>query len=244
MKNDDRAIVNPVKTSTSPELTDLAVMAGSRQDMMLICNLLDLNETCRRELYHGSLYYTELFSLAGPMIGAPYAVMILETLLAWGAKKVFFFGWCGTISRDLDIGTILIPTGAYSDEGTSKHYGAKPDQDFIAPSHELTQAVRDVFDRREIPVKEGMVWTTDAIYRETPQKVAKYLAKNAVAVEMELSALFTVAKFRQVQLGAVLVVSDDLSGHSWRPGFREKSFKHSRKLVCHAIQQLCQTYLE
>lgn len=239
MKDSDRSIVNPVKGKNSPELSDFAVMTGSQTDLKLMCNLLDLNENNRRELYHSSLYYTEFISLAGPMIGAPYAVMILETLLAWGAKKVLFFGWCGAISKDIEIGTILIPTGAYIDEGTSRHYGAAPNRDLIEPSHELRETIREVFDQGKIPFKEGIVWTTDAIYRETPQKVAEYLAKNAVVVEMELSALFTVGKFRQAEVVAILVVSDDLSGNSWRPGFRDKPFKNSRKIVCDTIWQLC-----
>jgi len=239
MKDEDRAIVNPVKSKNSPELADFAVMTGSQTDLKLMCNLLGLNENNRRELYHSSLYYTEFVSLAGPMIGAPYAVMILETLLAWGANKVLFFGWCGAISKDIEIGTILIPTGAYIDEGTSRHYGAAPNRDLIEPSHELRETIREVFDQGKIPFKEGIVWTTDAIYRETPQKVAEYLAKNAVVVEMELSALFTVGKFRQAEVVAILVVSDDLSGNSWRPGFRDKPFKNSRKIVCDTIRQLC-----
>jgi uridine phosphorylase len=242
MKDDDRAIVNPVKSKSSPELPDFAVMTGSQTDLKLMCNLLDLNEKSRRELYHSNLYHTEFFSLAGPMIGAPYAVMILETLLAWGAKKVLFYGWCGAISEDMEIGTILIPTGAYIDEGTSKHYDFPSNQDFIEPSHVLTEIVQEVFDQKKIPFKEGIIWTTDAIYRETPRKVSKYLSKNAVAVEMELSALFTVGKFRKAEISAILVVSDDLSGDSWRPGFRAKPFKNSRKLVGHAIRHICREY--
>jgi len=239
MKDEDRAIVNPVKSKNSPKLADFAVMTGSQTDLKLICNLLDLTENNRRELYHGSLYYTEFFSLAGPMIGAPYAVMILETLLAWGAKKILFYGWCGAISKDMEIGTILIPGGAYIDEGTSRHYGAAANLDFTEPSHELKEIIREVFDQEKIPFKEGIIWTTDAIYRETPQKVDNYLAKNAVAVEMELSALFTVGKYRQAEIVAIMVVSDDLSDNSWRPGFRDKPFKSSRKMVCNAIRQLC-----
>ena len=239
MKNDDRGIVNPVKGKKSPNLGDFAVMVGSRTDLNLMCGLLDLEEKNRQNLYQGSLYHTNSFSVVGPMIGAPYAVMILETLLAWGAQKILFYGWCGSISANMEIGTILIPTGAYIDEGTSRHYSSESDGEFIEPSHELRKIVREALDLETIPFKEGIVWTTDAIYRETPRKVAKYQEKDAVAVEMELSALFTVAKFRQAEICAILVISDDLSGNCWRPGFRDTSFKNSRKTVCDTIRQIC-----
>lgn len=241
MKNEDRGIVNPVKSKNSPNLGDFAVMAGSLTDLKVICNLLSLGEDNKRNLYHGCLYHNELFSVAGPMIGAPYAAMFLETLLAWGAKKILFYGWCGSISRNIEIGTILIPDGAYIDEGTSMHYGASASRDLVRPSQELRKKVSEVLEQEKIPFKEGIVWTTDAIFRETPKQRAKYLEKNAVAVEMELSALFSVCKFRRSEICSILIVSDDLSGDSWRPGFREPSFKNSRKIVCDAIRKICLT---
>ncbi|MFO8084839.1 MAG: nucleoside phosphorylase [Desulfobacterales bacterium] len=239
MKNDDCAIVNPVKSKNSPELPPFGTMIGSLADLKSICNTLAINECHKRSLYNSNLYFTRQFSIAGPMIGAPYAVMILESLLAWGAKNILFYGWCGTISKTIEIGTILLPSGAYIDEGTSKHYGQAADEDFVMPSFNLTKLIRNKLSQKKIPFKETIVWTTDAIYRETPGKVNHYLAKNATAVEMELSALFTAGKFRQANVSGLLVVSDDLSGSSWHPGFRNPSFIAARKQVCETIQELC-----
>ena len=41
---------------------------------------------------------------------------------------------------------------------------------------------------------------------------------------MELSALFTVAKFRGAKLAAVLAVSDELASLKWKPGFLKPAF--------------------
>jgi len=38
MTDEDRAIVNPVKSKNSPELADFAVMTGSQTDLKLICS--------------------------------------------------------------------------------------------------------------------------------------------------------------------------------------------------------------
>jgi len=75
----------------------------------------------------------------------------------------------------------------------------------------------------------GKVWTTDAIYRETEAKVLAYGSQGMLAVEMEMSALFTVARFRGVALAGLLIVSDELFTLTWRHGLRDNRFQHSRQ---------------
>ncbi len=82
---------------------------------------------------------------------------------------------------------------------------------------------------------QGPVWTTDAIYRETPKKVAWFREQGALAVEMECSALFSVAAFRNVEVAALLVVSDSLAAGNWDPGFARTRFKTARQEACEAI---------
>ena len=60
--------------------------------------------------------------------------------------------------------------------------------------------------------------------RETREKVERYQKEGVLAVEMEISALFTVAKFRGAELGAMPVVSDELATFKWRPGFKMEEF--------------------
>ena len=86
-----------------------------------------------------------------------------------------------------------------------------------------------------------MIWTTDAIYRETPEKVKKHQRNGVLGVEMEGSALFTAARFRNVDAGAVMVVSDELSELSWRPGFSASNFKQARRAVSEAMRTICLT---
>ena len=238
MIENDRAIVKPVKNAKTPKLPAFAVMTASRSDLNALRDLLDLKDAKKRNLYDGVLYCADSFSLVGPMIGAPYAVMLLETLLSWGASRILFYGWCGSISPDLEIGTVLVPTGAYIDEGTSRSYGAVYD-DFARPSERICGIVREILERQNTPFREAGVWTTDAIYRETPEKVDYYRGRDASAVEMELSALFTVARYRQAEVGAVLAASDDLSGYVWKPGFKKPAFKTARERIRAAIQEIC-----
>ena len=43
---------------------------------------------------------------AGPYVGAPYGVMILESLIAKGAEKIIVLGWCGSLTQEISIGDI------------------------------------------------------------------------------------------------------------------------------------------
>ena len=80
------AIVRPVATKNTPKLPEFAIMTASRSDLIRLRDLLGLGEKNKRNLFNGVLYHSDRISLVGPMLGAPYAVMMLETLRAWGAK--------------------------------------------------------------------------------------------------------------------------------------------------------------
>ena len=59
--------------------------------------------------------------------------------------------------------------------------------------------------------------------------------KDVLAVEMETSAIFTVGRYRNVEVGGILVVSDELSTFKLQSGFKEKRFKKNRRAVCKMI---------
>ncbi|GAB6145186.1 nucleoside phosphorylase [Desulfocicer niacini] len=185
-------------------------------------------------------------SFAGPYMGAPYAAMMLETFIARGVRQIIIIGWCGSISPTVNIGDILMPDAAISHEGTSMNYMDSP-EDFpviyppAPPSSAMGLAgnLSGFLHKRKIPFKKGYIWTTDAIYRETRQKVNFFHSRGALAVEMECSALFAVAAYRGVELVPLLVVSDDLCGTRWKPAFKTKAFAHARKVVNHAIIDFC-----
>ncbi|WP_300669675.1 nucleoside phosphorylase [Desulfoluna sp.] len=180
-------------------------------------------------------------AIAGPFMGAPQAVMLLENLVAWGGKYFLMAGWCGSLTGKLAIGETLLVTGAYVDEGTSLHYGVETTGHCVSPSVSQTAFVRDILSTSGTPVVEGKAWTTDAIYRETPERINRFKDLGAVAVEMESSALFTAACYRKVKLAALMTVSDDVSGLSWSKGFGTPRFKEGRKrtlgAICHLIGQ-------
>jgi uridine phosphorylase len=181
-----------------------------------------------RYLYHSGLTVAagSPFFVAGPAIGAPMAALTLEKLIALGAKRIILFGWCGAICNTLKVGDVILPTAAKSGEGTSHYY---PLSCPAAPSLVLRSQLENVFMAGEVPVRGGCVWSTDAVYREDRRMLEELRAIDQVAaVDMEFSALCSVACFRNIEFAAVLVVSDELWGEAWRPGFSSDCFKNSK----------------
>lgn len=217
-------------------------MVATEADISLLRELFNFTENSFRKLFISRLYVGEKsrspVSLAGPLIGAPYAAMLLETLIAWGVRKILFLGWCGAILDHVKIGDVILPTAAMIDEGTSAHYISSNSPS--TASQMIVNHARQCLREERIAFHHGTIWSTDAVYRETTAKVEYFQKQNVLAVDMETSSLFTVAKFRGVELGGVLVVSDELSALKWRPGFKEKRFQQSRRIACRMVTRLCQ----
>jgi uridine phosphorylase len=242
--NTEAAIVNPVKGARAPALAPTAVMVSSDLDLQTLATGLGLSAT--RTLLMSRLYSNVgcPVSLAGPMIGAPYAVMLLENLAVWGVSRVVFLGWCGAVSPAVNTGDLLLVTGGLVDEGTSPHYldaGKNP----VPADPDLTGELRQTLTAAGISFHEGPVWSTDAIFRETPSRLSYFQNLGALGVEMELSALFAVGRFRKIAVASLQVVSDELDKTGWRPGFKTERFKSARNLACERIQSFCrqQTHL-
>jgi purine-nucleoside phosphorylase len=214
-----------VLVSTEPDIRYLRATSGKQKEQLFFMGTLMSDEK------HG-------ISIAGPYIGAPYGVMLLESLIVRGAKEIIVLGWCGALTNDLAIGDLIIPDHAIVDEGTSRNYKVL-DQDlpFAKPDPKLSDQLFHHLTPSGLSVGRHSIWTTDAIYRETPKKVAWFKDKGAKAVEMECSSLFAVAEYRKVAITALLVVSDSLESESgdWDPGFRKKNFKEARKSACNSL---------
>ncbi len=146
-------------------------------------------------------------------VGAPLAAAQLEELTAMGFSEYIVCGACGVLKDDIAAGRFIIPTTAVRDEGTSYHY-APPTREMIADRHAVA-VIESVLTANRVPYVKGKVWTTDAFYRETPDKVARRRADGCITVDMEASALMAVAQFRGVTLGAIHYAGDSLAGQQW-----------------------------
>ncbi|RLC04487.1 MAG: purine-nucleoside phosphorylase [Deltaproteobacteria bacterium] len=234
----NESIVPALGARRAPDIGPVAVMVSCEPDFKFI-------KSNNKNLGGNPFFMSTLFtdqacdkgiSVAGPYIGAPYGAMLLESLIAKGADTIIVLGWCGAVTDQLKVGDILLPSKAIVDEGTSCNYKVL-DKTFpySTPDLNLMEQLSDHLTSGEIDFKKTTIWTTDAIYRETKNKVAYFRELGARAVEMECSALFSVAHYRKVNIAGLLVVSDSVASKDWDPGFRNKQFKLARETACNAV---------
>ena len=85
----------------------------------------------------------------------------------------------------------------------------------VAPHPRALAVLDDVLTEAGVPHDSGLVWTTDAFFRETPAKVARRREQGCLAVEMEAAAMFACAAFRGATYAQLLYAGDDVSAEEW-----------------------------
>lgn len=122
--------------------------------------------------------------------GAPQAAILVEELAALGARAVLGFGVAGALVAELPKGTQIVATAAAATDGTSPAYTAALE---VAADVDLATALGAAAARIGVPLAPVTVATVDALYRETPADVRRWLGRGAGAVNMETAPLYAAA---------------------------------------------------
>ena len=240
IKNSE-VIIYPLKGKNEPAVERDALMVMNSSTLSYLVKAVNAKDMPFNDKSLYRLYQTEddakrPVTIAGPFLGAPHAVIGMEKLIALGAKRIWVLGWCGSLQPGLHVGDIIIPAEAIPEEGTSGHY---PVHDQTIESDEkLNRMLENTLRQQGLSFVKGLVWTTDAVYRETYDKVRAYSNQGVLAVEMEISALITLAVYRSVAMAGLLVVSDELSDLKWRPGFSNPLLKKRTHLAGNILLDL------
>jgi purine-nucleoside phosphorylase len=232
-------ILNPQQAEGEPVLPATGILAVNPSDTRCLIDYAEHLGLKRHFLFNSTLYSSHSLFLAGPAVGAPMAVLCLEKLIALGAKKIILYGWCGSLQDNLHAMDVLVPGSGVSEEGTSSHYPSGTKNE-IAPCSAFREHLCRILTENSISFQQGSVWTTDAPYRETEHKVTALAAQGVYGVDMEYSALCTVAAFRKVRFAAVMLVSDELLNAPWKPRYSFKSFKKRSRLLLTMLSDAAQ----
>jgi len=144
-------------------------------------------------------------------IGGSATAGLLEEMISKGCRKFVFFGSCGVLNNEIAAKSLIVPTAAYRDEGTSYHYAAPSEYIEVNTASRLVE----ILTALELPHVCGKTWTTDAIYRETRLNMEKRKADGCLTVEMECASIMAVAQFRGVEVYQFLYAADSLDEVEW-----------------------------
>lgn len=170
-------------------------------------------------------------------IGCPSCAGNLDLFHAMGITKVMFCGGGGVLDKDIKVGQLLVVDGAIRDEGFSYHY-IKPSR-YIYTNADVTRTIVQYLEENAISYIRGLTWTTDALFRETADKIARRKEEGAKIVEMEQAGCIAVAQFRGFEYGALIYGGDDVSQDEWsNRGWR------SRKGIRYDLVSLCKRLVE
>jgi nucleoside phosphorylase len=149
--------------------------------------------------------------------GAPVAAIVVENLIALGVRRFVSMGTAGGLLPGQAFGDVVLCTAAIRDEGVSHHYVAPARR--ALPSAPLTERLGLALGARGVSHRRGTSWTIDCPYMETDAEVVHYRQEGVCCVEMEASALFSVAQHRRVDMASAFAISDEVGPDGWKGGF-------------------------
>jgi uridine phosphorylase len=124
-------------------------------------------------------------------MGGPSAAIVVEELLALGARTLIRIGTCGALRPSLALGDVVAVEAALALDGASRALGAG---DRVQPDPELTAAI-------DAP---GVLAASVDLFYDGPEP------EGADVVEMEAATVFQLAHLRGARAAAVLGVTDVL----------------------------------
>jgi purine-nucleoside phosphorylase len=110
----------------------------------------------------------------------------------------------------------MVAESGLCSDGTSKEY--TDDSEAYADA-EMLQSLQDIIQNHGIEPEVGKVWTTDAIYREFPSKIAYWKGQGARFVNLETASFYAVARAKGIRAVYMSVVSDNVDSDKWSDWF-------------------------
>ncbi|MCK5451253.1 MAG: hypothetical protein KAI70_05770 [Candidatus Omnitrophica bacterium] len=132
-------------------------------------------------------------------------------------RSIIFTGSCGGLSA-ANVGDLLLCSSAFNGEGFTKYYDRDHAVKDILKTGKLILADKGYTDKFEkfiqnnilenIMVKRGKVFTIGSIAAETEENVKVITEHGFEGIEMELSAVYSAARFSGIKATGIIYVSD------------------------------------
>ena len=193
------------------DLHDIALVPGDPGRVDRIANLCDDSTTVAENREYkvvNATYEGHDLTICSTGIGAPSAAIAAEELHNVGVETLIRVGTTGALQSDIEIGDMVVATGAAKDDGTTKRYenATVP----AVPDYDVLRELVDAAESNDEDVHVGPIVTDDAFYAETDEYVSEWEDAGLLCVEMEAAALFTIARRKGMRAGAICTVDGNL----------------------------------
>lgn len=191
---------------------------------------------CYNEV-RGMLGYTGTYkgmpiSVQGTGMGMPSAAIYIHELIHdYGAKRLIRVGSCGAIQAEVKVRDVIIAQAACSDSSLTKRLA---DGVQFAPIGNFLM-IKDAYELGNelgLPLRVGNVFSSDAFYNDTKDRLIQLGKLGVLAVEMETAVLYALAAKFHVDALSILTVSDHvLTGEETTALERQTTFNEMIELA-------------
>jgi uridine phosphorylase len=193
------------------DVADLALVPGDPGRVERIaghCDDVERVASNREYTVVNATYEGRRLTICSTGIGCPSAAIAVEELARVGCETFVRVGTTGALQRGIEIGDMIVATGAAKNEGTSKRY--EPEEFPAVPDFDVLRALVDSAESRGEDVHVGPIVSDDAYYAETEEYVREWEAAGILSVEMEAATVFTLARRKGLRAGAICTVDGNL----------------------------------
>lgn len=211
------------------EIAETILLPGDPLRAKYIAETFLEDVTCYNHV-RGMLGFTGTFngerlSVQGTGMGVPsISIYVNELIRDYGVKNLIRVGTCGGIQDDVKVRDVVIAMTSCTDSNTNRQ--AFPGFDFSpCANFDLLKKAYESGTDKGLQVRVGNVLTSDVFYRDSMDIVEKLASYGVLAVEMETSALYTLAAKYGVNALTILTVSDHIfSGEETSAEERQTTF--------------------
>lgn len=155
-------------------------------------------------------YKGQRISVQGTGMGIPStSIYVNELISEYGVKNLMRVGTCGSMQKDVHVRDVILAQAACTDSSVNHHnfggYNFSPIANF-----NLLKTAYDLGVTKGLNLHVGNVFSSDIFYRDDKSVVEKFMQYGVMAVEMETTAIYTLAAKFGVNALTILTVSDHL----------------------------------
>ena len=214
--------------ASSGDIAPLVLMPGDPLRAKWIAETFLDDPKCYSEV-RGMLGFTGTWqghrvSVQGSGMGQPsLAIYATELFREYDVESIIRVGSAGALSEKLKIRDIVIASGACTDSGMNRVRFEGLDYAPVADFGLLAAAFAAAGSRDGVHV--GLIFSGDSFYPARPELMARMVEHGVLAIEMEASALYTIAAGHGRKALAICTVSDHIvTGEATSAEERERGF--------------------
>lgn len=196
--------------------------------------------TCYNEV-RGMFGYTGTYkgkqiSVQGSGMGIPsISIYVNELINNYNVKNLIRVGSCGSIRPEIKVRDIILAMTSSTDSNVNKLRFAGKDY-APAANFDLLKRAYDLALSKGINTKVGSILTSDTFYHDDSKYWKQWADFGVLAIEMETTALYTIAAKFNVKALTLLTVSDNIiTGEEITAEERQKTFNQMIEIALEIV---------